>query len=395
MSVWLLVAGDFTTHGGMDTANFALASYLATRAEGADGVHLVSHAVAPDLASLARVTVHRAPRPLRAERFGEPLLRFTARRWQQRLAARHVRVVANGGNVDAGDLNWVHYVHAAFTPQAAGTMNRARVTSNHRRYLEQEREALSHARVVICNSRRTASDVVERVGISERNVRIVYYGTDPARFSRIGAEERASARRALDVPDDRPLALFVGALGDRRKGFDTLFDAWRSLCATPDWDVDLVVAGTGSELPAWRRRALETMPGDRVRFLGFRRDMPALFAACDVLVHPARYEAYGLAVHEAICRGLPAIVTSSAGVAERYPGELGSLLLGDADSASELTTRLRAWRSDSTMRSRVETFADRLRSRTWDQMSADIVSLASEPAGTRPAAVVSGIVRGS
>ena len=145
MSVWLLVAGDFTTHGGMDTANFALASYLATRAEGADGVHLVSHAVAPDLASLARVTVHRAPRPLRAERFGEPLLRFTARRWQQRLAARHVRVVANGGNVDAGDLNWVHYVHAAFTPQAAGTMNRARVTSNHRRYLEQEREALSHA----------------------------------------------------------------------------------------------------------------------------------------------------------------------------------------------------------------------------------------------------------
>ena len=59
MSTWLLVSGDFTPYGGMDMANFALASYLA----GAENtsVHLVSHQVSPELAALqALVTTFRA-----------------------------------------------------------------------------------------------------------------------------------------------------------------------------------------------------------------------------------------------------------------------------------------------------------------------------------------------
>ena len=47
MSRWLLIAGDFTPLGGMDRANYALASSLAA-APGAD-VHLVAHRVWPDL----------------------------------------------------------------------------------------------------------------------------------------------------------------------------------------------------------------------------------------------------------------------------------------------------------------------------------------------------------
>ncbi len=168
---------------------------------------------------------------------------------------------------------------------------------------------------------------------------VVYYGIDAARFGAIDADERAAARRALACRRTRPLALFVGALGDRRKGFDTVFDAWRALCGRADWDVDLVVTGTGAELEAWQRAGGARAAEGRIRFLGFRRDMPSVFAACDVLVHPARYEAYGLAVHEALCRGLPALVTAAAGVAERYPEDLGDLLLQDPASAAESTAR--------------------------------------------------------
>ena len=38
-----------------------------------------------------------------------------------------------------------------------------------------------------------------------------------------------------------------------------------------------------------------------------------------VLVSAPRHEAYGLNVQEAHCRGLPDLVSASAGVAERYP----------------------------------------------------------------------------
>jgi glycosyltransferase involved in cell wall biosynthesis len=354
----------------MDTANFALARHLARRQDGE--VHLVSHRVSPELAKLPRVHVHNVPRPLGAQRFGEPLLRMAARRWHRRLSDRGVRTVANGGNVDAGDLNWVHYVHAAFTPVAAGTVNRFRVMSNHRRYLKEERTALARARVVICNSHHTADAVVQLIGVPRDRTSVVYYGVDAMTFGPVASDERESSRRALGLPADRRLALFAGALGDRRKGFDTLFEAWRSVCRRADWDVDLVVVGTGAELPAWRDRARERLPENRIRFLGFRRDMPAVFAACDLLVHPARYEAYGLAVHEALCRGIPAIVSATAGVAERYPEDLHQLLIRDPDSVEELTTRLIAWRADTDLAERVAPFASRLRSRSWDHMAVDI-----------------------
>ena len=372
MNTWLLVSGDFTAHGGMDMANHALASFLARQAE----VHVVTHRTSPELAAMPGVSVHQVARPLGKHRFGEPLLRRSAQRWQQMLKTRGVRVVANGGNVDAGDINWVHYVHAAFEPEAAGVWNRLRIRGNHRRYLREERIALRHASLVVCNSRRTADEVVRNVGVAADRVRVVYYGIDAGRFGPIGGDERDRARRTLGVSTDRRLALFAGALGDRRKGFATLFDAWKHLCTRSDWDVDLVVVGTGAELAAWRSRAGDLLAQGRIKFLGFRRDMPAVVAACDLFVHPALYEAYGLAVHEALCRGLPALVSASAGVAERYPDDLGSLLIDDPRSAIELAGRLLAWRSDEDIPARVGRLASTLRARTWDHMARDIASLA-------------------
>jgi glycosyltransferase involved in cell wall biosynthesis len=396
MSVWLLVAGDFTTCGGMDTANHALARYLASRQAHDDPeqprtvarqsnrtpeneVHLVSHRVAPDLASHPSVRVHRVPRPFGVQMLGEPLLRQSARTWQKRLAGPRLHVVANGGNAGTDDVNWVHYVHAAFTPDAAGAWNRMRVASNHRRYVAQEEQALRRARLVICNSERTAADVVRAAGVPRDCVHVVHYGIDAARFGPVRPEERAVSRQALGIPADRRVALFVGALGDRRKGFDTLFEAWRTLCGRSDWDVDLLVAGAGAELAAWRARAAAQVPQGRMRFLGYQRDMPAVFAACDLLIHPARYEPYGLAVHEALCRGLPALVSASAGIAERYPADLRQLLIDDPDSGGELTNRLAAWRMDTQIAERVALFAARLRARSWDHMAKEIVALAEGP----------------
>ncbi len=218
--------------------------------------------------------------------------------------------MANGGNADLGDLNWVHYVHAAFEPVAFGLSNRLKVAWKHRRYVAEERQALARARLVICNSHRTADDVVRLAGVARERTRVVYYGIEPTMFGPVDGAEREASRRTLGLSPERRLALFVGALGDRRKGFDTLFGAWQALCRREAWDVDLVVAGAGAELDAWKARAARELPEGRMRFLGFRRDMPVVFAACDVLIHPARYEAYGLGVHEALCRGLPAIVTA-------------------------------------------------------------------------------------
>lgn len=368
-------------------ANYALARYLASRGE----VHLVTNRAWSDLAALPTVAVHRVPRPFGSNALGGVLLsREGARVWRQ-LAPRGVHAVVNGGNCQAGPLerpapggaiNWVHYVHAAYVPETAGSIARLAKTSLvHRRELKNERRAIRRARLVICNSRRTRDDVIERLGVEPSRAHVVYYGIDAARFSAVSGDERAAAKRAFGVAPGRRLVGFAGALGDRRKAFDTVFAAWVELCRRPDWDADLIVAGAGAERSDWERRAKEAGLGARMRFIGFRTDMPAVFAALDALVHPARYEAYGLSVHEAICRGVPALVSASAGVAEQYPADLADLLISDPNDARELAGRLQRWRCRADdWRARAAPVAEALRARTWDAMAADIAALADRPA---------------
>jgi glycosyltransferase involved in cell wall biosynthesis len=371
MTPWLLVAGDLTPLGGMDAANHALARHLAHRG---DEVHVVTHRAWPDLRSLPSLNVHEVWRPFGRHMLGGPMLAREGRRVWRRLRVRGARAVANGGNCRMTAANWVHYVHAAFRPDVAGTVGqRAKWWLAHRRELAAEREALCEARVVICNSQRTARDVIERIGVDSKRVVVVYYGSDVRRFGPVTDMVRDEARRQLNVRDNRPLVGFVGALSDRRKAFDTVFRAQTSLCRRPDWDAQLVVVGAGAELPAWRRRAAEAGLQNRIVFMGFRPDVPDILAGLDVLVHPARYEAYGLSVHEAICRGLPALVSSSAGVAERYPEALRELLIDDPNDDRELAERLWQWRSRRDIYSTlVAPFAATLRARSWDAMAEEI-----------------------
>ena len=371
MTRWAIAAGDFTPLGGMDRANHALARYLA----GAQReVHLVAHRVWPDLAAMPGVVVHHAARPLGSHLLGMPLLSRKAATVATRLGGE-TKFLSNGGNTPWRRATWIHYLHAAYQPDGANA--RARVTGNagRRRALDGEARAISSATRIICNSVRTADDVRSHYAVAADRVSVVYYGTDAVQFGEATDADRQQARATLGLDSARPLAIFVGALGDRRKGFDVLFDAWSDLCADPAWDVDLAVAGAGSELEAWQRRAVEGGVDDRMRFLGFCDDIATLLAAGDVVVHPSRYEAYGLGVHEGICRGLPAIVSADAGVAERLPPSLAALTLPTVER-SILVDRLRTWRSDACgWRRQARAFGAQLRARSWDDMAREIAAV--------------------
>lgn len=366
----LVVASAAVETGGMDVANLSLARRAAERGV---ATTLVSHRCSVALQGAANLRWIRVPRPFGSELLGWPLLK-----WAGSLAGIGTagRKLANGGNCPLSDANWVHYVHAAYRPRSQRTgVYGFKLAEAHRRALSDERTALRRARVVIANSERTRRDLMEHLGVPGERIRTIYYGIDPARFRPVDDEVRHRTRRRLGLPD-RPLAVFVGGLGDARKGFDTLFAAWQSLCKQSSWDADLVVIGTGAELPVWQRRAAAAAMNQRIHLLGFRDDVPELMPAMDFLIAPTRYEAYGLGVHEALCTGVPAIVSAGAGVAERYPPGLSSLLLEDPDSSSELAEKLTRLRHGiDVVRQRVLEYSRVLRGRTWDHMADDILRL--------------------
>ncbi len=357
MTRWLLATGDFTTLGGMDRANHALACYLARRG---DAVRLVAHRVDAALTAFPNVEAKLVPRPFGKHFAGAPLLARAAAREARRLGSSG-RILMNGGNGAIGTPTWIHYLHAAYPARPY--------------YLARERAAIMASPIVICNSERTARDVESCYAVPRCRIRVIYYGCDTRVFAPVTADERRAARSAMRIADDRLVAVFVGALGDRRKGFDVLFTAWQTLARDPRWDVDLLVAGEGAEAEAWTARAQAAGIDRSLRLLGFRADVQTVLAAADLLVHPARYEAYGLGVHEALCRGVPAIVTANSGVTERYPTSLGGLILPSPPEPESLVSALRAWRAHACdWRSRTQESVAPLRARTWDDMAAEIVS---------------------
>ncbi|HZU36440.1 MAG TPA: glycosyltransferase family 4 protein [Gemmataceae bacterium] len=374
MKSYVLISADFVTTGGMDRANHALADYLARQEH---AVHLVTYRASEDLTAQANVVLHRIPKVLGSYFLSEPLLRRGGLSWERRVARAGGRVVANGGNCPCSDVNWVHYVHAAHQPVSrCGRLRHFKTQLAHHFALAAERLAFRRARLIVTNSEFTRRHVLEYFDVPEQRVRTVYYGVDPCKFHPLHLEKQVEAKERLGWPVHRPLATFIGALGDRRKGFDTLFDAWRQLARSSDWDVDLIVIGVGAELALWQQRTQEAGLAQRIRFLGFRNDVHALLPLCDVLVAPTRYEAYGLGVHEALCCGVPAIVSRSAGVAERYPPTLQDLLLHDPDDAAALAAQLRTWRERRDLyRDATLALSHELRAYTWDDMSQRMVQM--------------------
>jgi glycosyltransferase involved in cell wall biosynthesis len=374
---WVLVCGGFHHQGGMDRANAALARYLLRRGT---PVHLVAHSVDDAFRRDWAATISLVARPAGSVLAGELLLERAAGRVAGALRREGARVciVGNGASFGAADLNWVHCVHHAWPCRDAGApvAFRARNRAFKAWSRLRERRALRAAPLVIANSRRTARDV-HALGVDPDRVRTVYLGSDPAWVPPSGDRRRDARARWCQDPA-RPLVAFVGALGhDTNKGVDVLLDAWQRLGPT-GWTADLVVAGPGARA-RWEARAAAA--GMRVRFTGLTDQVGDLLDAADLLVSPVAYEAYGLAAHEALCRGVPVAMTKTAGLVERLTPDLSDMLLPSSPDAGALAEVLRRWSADPDgWRCRIRPAGERLRAHGEDRMAEEIVDAAGAEA---------------
>jgi glycosyltransferase involved in cell wall biosynthesis len=130
-----------------------------------------------------------------------------------------------------------------------------------------------------------------------------------------------TARPRSDRAGDTPLALAVGRL-HQNKGFALLLKA---LSMTPE--VHLTIAGEGPLRDPLEKQAHDLGVADRVRFLGWCDDIPALLAGADFLVCPSLHEPLGNVVIEAWSAGLPVIATASDGPAALIEDHVNGLLI--------------------------------------------------------------------
>lgn len=161
------------------------------------------------------------------------------------------------------------------------------------------------------NVSRAAVDRYVREGVTPAH-RIEYIpnGIDVTRYAPRPEVGRAK-RRELGVPDDAFLWLAVGRL-TVQKDYPNLIDAFARIAdSNPDARVEIVSDGElRDEIAAMiRERGL----GDRMRLLGFRRDVGDLMNAADGFVMSSAWEGLPIVLLESAATGLPMVVTDVGG----------------------------------------------------------------------------------
>lgn len=152
-----------------------------------------------------------------------------------------------------------------------------------------------------------------RLGFAADRIRDGFYTADTARFEALGRRLLAGRK------DQWPHRFLCVARYIPSKGHQMLCDAFAALAdAGEAGDWELWIAGTGEIFDQVRCSA--TGQHARIGHLGFKQadEMPDVLAQCGAFVLPSLYEPWGVVVHEHACAGLPLVLSSAVGAAERF-----------------------------------------------------------------------------
>jgi glycosyltransferase involved in cell wall biosynthesis len=165
--------------------------------------------------------------------------------------------------------------------------------------------------------------VVERTERFPRSrIQVIWNGEDVTRFAPGSADDAEALRAELGLGVEDCLATCVGSLTPV-KDHATQLDALVSLTRSHN-RLRLLVVGDGPERATLAERAAPL--GDRVRFLGHRRDVPRILRGSDLYVQTSLTEGFSNAILQAMAVGLPIVATAVGGNLELVPATCGVLV---------------------------------------------------------------------
>ena len=199
-------------------------------------------------------------------------------------------------------------------------------------------------------------------------------GVDLNKFGK-STVDKATKRRELGVPEDSLVILSVGELTPG-KNHET------AIRAVADIDAYYLIAGDGVLRQHLQSKIDELGVNNKVKLLGYRRDVADLCKAADIFVFPSFREGLPVAVMEAMASGLPCVVSKIRGNTDLLENTDGGFLC-DPKDASEFAEKLKILASDAKMREEmgrnnldgiqafsIETVTDEMR-KIYDEALAD------------------------
>ncbi len=177
--------------------------------------------------------------------------------------------------------------------------------------IERRMFASDRLKAVICNSAMVKDEIRAWFDVPEHKLHVVYSGVDTERFHPRLREGRDETRRALGLPQDATVFLYVGS-GFARKGVQALLEAMAGLAPQSH----LLVVGKDKRAAAFAREAHRLGVAGRVHFAGPLKDVTGAYAAADAFVLPTLYDPFPNVVLEAMACGLAVVTSTKSGGAE-------------------------------------------------------------------------------
>jgi glycosyltransferase involved in cell wall biosynthesis len=206
---------------------------------------------------------------------------------------------------------------------------------------------------IVAISPRIKTELLEqyRIGRADQ-YRVVALGFDLAGLAAIDDDARARARAALQIPAGAAVVTTVGRLTAIKQQQLFLETAQEIARAHPG--VVFLIAGDGDLRAELEASASSLGVADRVRFLGWRRDLETIYGATDVFLLTSRNEGTPVALIESMASGCAGVSTDVGGVSDVLQNDAVGLLAPDGD-APALARHVIALLADAERRRRMGT----------------------------------------
>jgi teichuronic acid biosynthesis glycosyltransferase TuaC len=217
---------------------------------------------------------------------------------------------------------------------------------------------------------------IVNLGINENKVIVVPNGVDTEKFKPAGKE---NSRKLLNLPLDKNIILFVGALRSI-KGVDYLIEAAKNFV---DSNTELYLVGRDDGLKkSLKKMAQDFKITDFIKFIGpvNHEDIPLWISASDILVLPSLSEGRPNVVLEALACEVPVVATDVGGIPELIiNGETGYLV--PAKNPLELSEKVNKLLGDENQREKMGKFGRKSiiqRGLTWEAHAKKTVDIYSK-----------------
>jgi UDP-glucose:(heptosyl)LPS alpha-1,3-glucosyltransferase len=275
-------------------------------------------------------------------RTGERARRFSRSRARKLRPAPEWTIVDHGLCVPSADLVFVHLLAIEASCHVDSGGWRPQIDAERAFFAELRPDA-----PLVANSQQTKAALMRHFGFAAERVIVHRPGHRSDRFSvEQAAKLRVPARKALAIDPEVALVGFVTSGDFATRGLDLFLEsAVRIAAARPD--VRFLVVGSKA-LPEWARRHRLVRDGRLLHRPKAARP-ERWFAALDLFLYAARYDAFGLVIAEAQASGLPIVTSRAVGAVECLAPAYDRWLIERPDSV-ELAQRALALLADPVTR---------------------------------------------